>query len=85
MNLQQRAETFNQMLIDDARNEYGLTRHKLTYPERKPIPVEMLNTCAKRRPNARVQARSGAGLLAQTLWRAGRRLCSGQDLYRDQC
>jgi hypothetical protein len=42
MTLNERAETFNCMVIEDARDEYGLIRHKLTYPECKPIPAEML-------------------------------------------
>ena len=42
MKLQQRAAQFNRMVIEDARDEYGLIRHKLTYPERKPIPAALL-------------------------------------------
>jgi len=30
------------MVIDDARDTHGLIRHKLTYPDRKPIPAELL-------------------------------------------
>ncbi|MBV7339389.1 hypothetical protein KFU94_66480 [Chloroflexi bacterium TSY] len=42
MTLAERAETFNSMIIQDALDEHGLIRHKLTFPERKPIPTEML-------------------------------------------
>jgi len=30
MTLDERAETFNRMVIEDARDEFGLIRHKLT-------------------------------------------------------
>jgi len=42
MTLDQRAATFNQMILDDAQDEHGLIRHKLTYPARQPIPAELL-------------------------------------------
>lgn len=42
MSLAERAERFNQMVIEDAMDEYGIIRHKLTYPERGPITEAML-------------------------------------------
>ena len=42
MDLEQRASLFNRMVVEDAMDEYGLIRHQLTYPERKPIPYAML-------------------------------------------
>lgn len=40
--LDQRADAFNRMVLDDALDEYGLIRHQLTYPERAPIPDDQL-------------------------------------------
>lgn len=42
MTLDEQAVTFNRMILDDAMDEYGLIRHKLTYPARQPIPAELL-------------------------------------------
>lgn len=43
MTLINRAYNFSRMIIEDAMDEHGLIRHKLTYPERKPITAEMLD------------------------------------------
>ncbi len=42
MNLHQKARLFNAWIVEDAMDEYGLIRHRLTYPERRPIPWDML-------------------------------------------
>jgi hypothetical protein len=42
MDLAQRAEAFNRMVLEDALDEYGLIRHKLTYPDRGPITDDMV-------------------------------------------
>ena len=42
MNLEQQAHLFNRMVLEDAMDENGIIRHTLTYPDRKPIPSEML-------------------------------------------
>jgi hypothetical protein len=35
------------MVIEDAMDEHGLIRHQLTYPDRKPIPYELLDYVRK--------------------------------------
>ena len=42
MGLEQRADRFSRMVLQDAMDEYGIVRHQLTYPERRPITYEML-------------------------------------------
>ena len=49
MTLEQRAGQFNRMVMEDALDEYGLIRYQLTYPDRKPIPNEMLEDVRKDR------------------------------------
>jgi len=42
MNLEQRANLFNRIILHDAMDEHGIIRHQLTYPDRNPITDEML-------------------------------------------
>lgn len=42
MTLDERAASFNRMVLEDALDEHGLIRHKLTYPERQPVPAALL-------------------------------------------
>ena len=47
MSLDERADLFNRMVLDDAMDEYGLIRHSLTTPDLKPIPDEQLEDVRK--------------------------------------
>ena len=48
MSLDERANLFNRMVLDDAMDEYGLIRHSLTTPDRKPIPLRATGRCPKK-------------------------------------
>ena len=52
MSLEERADLFNRAVLDDAMDEHGLIRHTLTYPDRKPIPYELLEDVRKTPNNA---------------------------------
>lgn len=42
MTLDQRAELFNRIVLEDVIDKYGIFRHQLTFPDRKPITDDML-------------------------------------------
>ena len=42
MTLEEYARKFNHMVLDDAMDEYGIIRHQLTSPDRKPLSEELL-------------------------------------------
>jgi hypothetical protein len=42
VSLEERAAAFERMVLDDAMDEYGLIRHQLTFPDRKPIASAQL-------------------------------------------
>ncbi len=42
MTLEEYERAFNHMVLDDAMDEYGLIRHQLTYPVRKPLSNDLL-------------------------------------------
>ena len=42
MTLEEYENAFNHMILDDAMDEYGIIRHQLTCPDRKPISEELL-------------------------------------------
>ncbi len=44
MSLEERAALFNRIVLEDAMDKHGLIRESLTYPDRKPIPYEMLES-----------------------------------------
>lgn len=54
MRLADKAQLFNGWILDDAMDEYGCIRHKLTYPERRAISWDML--ASVRRDRAARQA-----------------------------
>ena len=59
MSLDERANLFNRMVLDDAMDEYGLIRHSLTTPDRKPIPDDQLEDVRKNTEQRKRWVRSG--------------------------
>ncbi|HKG24384.1 MAG TPA: hypothetical protein VKB09_02000, partial [Thermomicrobiales bacterium] len=71
MDLTDRVDAFNRMVLEDALAEHGLIRHELTFPDRRPITDEMVayvGEDARRRQAAGQKRHPLAGTAAYAMY-----------------